>query len=111
MENLITIVYVVGIFYFVMGWLSKLRPRKEISSRSGYHTKRAQSSQKAWDYAQRYSSVGFQWAGLGLIALGLASPYLPGIGAENLAIPFVGLFVVLIISPMVATELALRKHF
>ncbi|HHB79690.1 MAG TPA: SdpI family protein [Saprospiraceae bacterium] len=111
MDNLLLVVYLAGIFYFAMGWLSKLRPKKEITNRAGYHTKRARSSQKAWDFAQRYSAISFQWAGLGLVALGLAAPYLPGVGRDNLAIPFVGLFVALIISPMVATELALKKRF
>ncbi len=111
MDQLVLVVYLAGIFYFAMGWLSKLRPRKEISNRAGYHTKRARSSQEAWDYAQRYSAVSFQWAGMGLIGLGLVAPFLPNIGEANLAIPFVVLFVALIVAPLVATELSLKKHF
>ena len=111
MDKLLTIVYIVGLFYFVMGWISKLRPRKEISPKAGYHTKRARSNQKTWDFAQRYSAIAFQWAGLGLIGLGLVAPYLPGLGSDNLAIPFVGLFVLLILSPILGTEMALRKKF
>jgi len=105
------VVFIAGILYFAIGWFFKLRPPKQINPRVGYRTKRSRSSPKAWDFAQRYSAVSFQWAGMGLIALGLAAPFLPGIGENNLAIPFVALFSVLIISPMVATELALKKRF
>jgi len=111
MDDLLMVVFIAGILYFVIGWFFKLRPPKKINPRVGYRTKRARSSQKAWDFAQRYSAVALQWTGMGLIALGLAAPYLPGIGKSNLAIPFVALFAILIIAPIIATELALKKHF
>jgi len=111
MDNLLMVVFIAGILYFAIGWFFKLRPPREINPRVGYRTRRSRSSQKAWDFAQRYSAVAMQWAGMGLIALGLAAPYLPGVGKENLAIPFVGLFALLIISPIVATELTLKKRF
>ncbi len=111
MDKLLTIVYITGILYFVLGWFFKMRPPKGINPRYGYRTKRAKSSQQAWDFAQEYSTTGLKWAGLGLIGLGLIAPYLPGIGPSNLAIPFVGVFALLIIAPIVGTEIALRKRF
>jgi len=111
MDDLLMVVFIAGILYFAIGWYFKLRPPAEINPRVGYRTKRSRSSQKAWNFAQRYSAVALQWAGMGLIALGLIAPYLPGVGKSNLAIPFVGLFALLIISPMIATELALKKRF
>ena len=111
MENLLLVVYIIGIIYFAMGWFFKLRPTKKINRNVGYRTKRSRSSQKSWDFAQRYSAIAFQWAGLGLIGLGLIAPYLPGLGEEDLALPFIGLFILLVIAPILGTEVALRKRF
>lgn len=104
------ILYLTGIFYFVMGWFTKLKPKKKIGN-SGYHTKKARSSQQAWDFAQRYSAVAFQWTGLGLIFLALGTPYLSRFNIPYFSYVYMLFFVGLTVTPVVGTEIALRKHF
>ncbi|GEM_PF-5332094 len=109
MDKLILVSYFTGLMYYLLGWFFKRRPPRDRHGRKGHRSRRARSSQAAWDFAQRYSATAFQWVGLGIMALGFAARYLPAFAARPAL--FVGLFAILIVAPLIATELALKKRF
>jgi hypothetical protein len=110
--------YINALILTVGGAVFWTYPPKKINGFYGYRTTRSRKSQASWDFAQRYSAKMMTM--LGLVALAVASiahwlrsrlclnseyvmPYDNGITAV--------LVVMVVLPPIVLTELELRKRF
>lgn len=73
MDTLVSAASLSGLVYIIVGLLLYARPPKKINWFYGYRTTRSTSSQKAWDFAQKYSGKLMCWYGVVLIAYGILS--------------------------------------
>ena len=110
--------YINALTLLVGGIVFWMCPPKKINEFYGYRTTRSCKSQEAWDFAQRYSAK--LMTVLGLVALAVASiaHWLQSrlcLNSEYVMLYDNGITAVLVIMvvlpPIVLTELQLRKRF
>ena len=110
--------YSCPLIFLVVGVVFWMYPPKKINEFYGYRTTRSRKSQEAWDFAQRYSAK--LMTVLGLVALAVASiaHWLRSrlcLNSEDVMLYDNGitavLVVMLVLPPIVLTELQLRKRF
>ncbi|MEM7511054.1 MAG: SdpI family protein [Bacteroidota bacterium] len=100
----------VGIVYAVSGFLMQEYPAKKRNYLWGYATCSSMKSQDRWDFAQKYSPKLFINYGLGLIVLGLIENYF-GAWLSADRIFRIAASALLILLPIIQTELELKKRF
>lgn len=66
----------IGAFFVLIGFIMNKFPPQEINSFYGYRTSNSIKSQKAWEFAQKFSSKLMMKAGLFLIVFGLLGYYM-----------------------------------
>ena len=110
--------YISTLILTVVGVVFWMYPPKKINEFYGYRTTRSRKSQEAWDFAQRYSAklmTIFGFAALLVAAVAHGSRNSLCINSECLMLYDIGITVVLplivVISPIILTELELRKRF
>ena len=110
--------YINALTLLVGGIVFWMYPPKKINEFYGYRTTRSRKSQEAWDFAQRYSAK--LMTVLGLVALAVASiaHWLRSrlcLNSEYVMLYDIGitavLVVMVVIPPIVMTEIKLRKRF
>ena len=110
--------YISTLILMVVGVVFWMYPPKKINEFYGYRTTRSRKSQKAWDFAQRYSAKMMMV--LGLVALAVASivHWLRSrlcLNSEYVMLYDIGitavLVVMVVIPSIVMTEIKLRKRF
>ena len=110
--------YISTLILTVVGVVFWMYPPKKINEFYGYRTTRSRKSQEAWDFAQRYSAK--LMTALGLVALAVASiaHWLRSrlcLNSEYVMLYDNGITAVLVVMvvlpPIVLTELELRKRF
>ena len=110
--------YINALTLMVVGLVFWMYPPKKINEFYGYRTTRSRKSQEAWDFAQKYSAK--MMTVLGLVALIVAavvhlfrnslcinSDYLM---LYDICITLL-LTIIVVLPPIVLTELELRKRF
>lgn len=114
------------IFYFVILMLMPLmmiaiggswrkRPPKSINWIYGYRTTRSMKSQEAWEFAHKY--VGELWFKLGIITIIISLIFLFILSftndatAEKMFVAWSLIQAILLIIPIIPTEIALKKNF
>ena len=110
--------YICSLIFLVIGIVFWMYPPKKINEFYGYRTTRSLKSQEAWDFAQRYSAklmTIFGFAALLVAAVAHGSRNSLCINSECLMLYDIGITVVLplivVILPIILTELELRKRF
>lgn len=66
-----------GLCYLIAGGFLYFKPPKKINHIYGFRTGKAMKSQKAWDLAQKYSSIQMLWQGSIFLLLGMLAFLLP----------------------------------
>ncbi|MEM8901969.1 MAG: SdpI family protein [Bacteroidota bacterium] len=100
----------VGIVYAISGFLMQEYPAKKRNYLWGYATCSSMKSQDRWDFAQQYSPKLFINYGLGLLALGLIENYFSGWLSTDRILK-ISATALLILLPIIQTELELKKRF
>lgn len=95
-------------------WMDK-RPPKEINNVKGYRTRRSQSSQEAWDFAQHYSGRLLTYVGIALLVI-TAFLQIPILNGNVLKVSLFGCLVligqcIVLCLTIIPTEAALKKKF
>ena len=110
--------YISTLILTVVGVVFWMYPPKKINEFYGYRTTRSRKSQEAWDFAQRYSAKLMTILGLAaLIVAGGGRLFLNGLCINSdylmqydicitLLLP-----IIVVIPPIILTELELRKRF
>ena len=110
--------YISALILTVVGIVFWMYPPKKINEFYGYRTTRSRKSQEAWDFAQRYSAKLMTIFGLAaLIVAGGGRLFLNGLCINSdylmqydicitLLLPLI-----VVIPPIILTELELRKRF
>jgi len=100
----------VGVVFFLAGYMLLRFPPKKINSWYGYRTKSSMRNQERWDFAQKYS--GIESLRLGVIyiviaVVGLFVP-MPTLLQDFLHLPVMLAFIILMI---VRVEKAIKQEF
>lgn len=66
----------IGVVYFIAGYIQKRFPPKKINNLYGYRTAAATKNQETWDEANRYSALVMIKSGLILLIAGLILSFL-----------------------------------
>ena len=110
--------YICPLIILVVGIVFWMYPPKKINEFYGYRTTRSRKSQEAWDFAQRYSAKLMTILSLAALIVAAAahlfrnslcinSDYLMQYDiCITLLLP-----IILVLTPIVLTELELRKRF
>ena len=110
--------YISTLILTVVGVVFWIYPPKKINEFYGYRTTRSRKSQEAWDFAQRYSAK--LMTALGLVALAVASiaHWLRSrlcLNSEYVMLYDICIMlllpIIVVLPPIVLTELELRKRF
>jgi uncharacterized membrane protein len=110
--------YIGPLIILVVGVVFCMYPPKKINEFYGYRTTRSRKSQEAWDFAQRYSAKLMTVLGLAALAVASIAHWLRirlCLNSEYVMLYDNGitavLVVMLVLPPIVLTELQLRKRF
>jgi uncharacterized membrane protein len=94
------------------GYYFKNNPPKEINKLKGYRTKRSMKSQKAWDFAQIYSSgLLLTWSLAGIAGLALQLYNQKSRNPVTFTLTGVAVLLVIMAGTMYFTEKELKKNF
>ena len=110
--------YISTLIILVVGIVFWMYPPKKINEFYGYRTTRSRKSQEAWDFAQRYSAKLITMFGLAALVVAAIAHWLRNSLCFNsdflmlydicMTLP---LPIIVVLSPIVLTELELRKRF
>ena len=110
--------YISTLIILVVGIVFRMYPPKKINGLYGYRTTRSCKSQEAWDFAQRYSAKLITMFGLAALVVAAIAHWLRNCLCFNsdflmlydicMTLP---LPIIVVLSPIVLTELELRKRF
>ena len=110
--------YICPLIILVVGIVFWMYPPKKINEFYGYRTTRSRKSQEAWDFAQRYSAKLMTIFGLAALIVAAAAHLFRNSLCFNsdflmlydicITLP---LSIIVVLSPIVLTELELRKRF
>ena len=110
--------YIITLIFTVVGVVFWMYPPKKINGLYGYRTTRSCKSQEAWNFAQRYSAKLMTILGLAaLIVAAAARLFLNSlcINSDYLMLYDICitllLSIILVMLPIILTELELRKRF
>ena len=110
--------YICPLIFLVVGVVFWMYPPKKINEFYGYRTTRSRKSQEAWDFAQRYSAKLITMFGLAALVVTAIAHWLQNCLCFNsdflmlydittkLVLPLI-----VVIPPIILTELELRKRF
>ena len=110
--------YICPLIFLVVGIVFWMCPPKKINGLYGYRTTRSRKSQEAWDFAQRYSAKLITMFGLAALVVAAIAHWLQNCLCFNsdflmlydITIKLV-LPLIVVIPPIILTELELRKRF
>ena len=110
--------YINVLILLVVGIVFWMCPPKKINGLYGYRTARSRKSQEAWDFAQRYSAKLITMFGLAALVVTAIAHWLRNCLCFNsdfltlydITIKLV-LPLIVVIPPIILTELELRKRF
>ena len=110
--------YISTLIFTVIGLVFWMYPPKKINEFYGYRTTRSRKSQEAWDFAQRYSAKLMTILGLAaLIVAAVAHLFRNSLCVNS---DYLMLYdtcitsllpIIVVLPPIVLTELELRKRF
>ena len=110
--------YICPLIILVVGIVFWMYPPKKINEFYGYRTTRSRKSQEARDFAQRYSAKMMTVLGLVALAVTSIAHWLRSrlcLNSEYVMLYDIGItavcVVMVVLSPIVLTELQLRKRF
>ena len=110
--------YIITLIFTVVGVVFWMYPLKKINGLYGYRTTRSCKSQEAWDFAQRYSAKLMTIFGLAALIVAAAAHLFRNslcINSDYLMLYDICitllLSIIIVISPIILTELELRKRF
>ena len=96
----------------ITGYYFKNNPPKEINQMMGYRTKRSMASQKAWDFAQVYSSgLLFTWSLAGIAGLALQLYTNKSLTPTTVAFTTIGILFAIVGGVLYFTEKELKNNF
>ena len=110
--------YICPLIFLVVGIVFWMYPPKKINGLYGYRTTRSCKSQEAWDFAQRYSAKLITMFGLAALIVAAAAHLFRNslcVNSDYLMLYDVCITlllpIIVVLSPIVLTELELRKRF
>ena len=110
--------YTCPLIFLVVGIVFWAYPPKKINEFYGYRTTRSRKSQEAWDFAQKYSAKLMTVLGLVALAVTSIAHWLRSrlcLNSEYVMLYDIGitllLTIIVVLPPIVLTELQLRKRF
>ena len=110
--------YICPLIFLVVGIVFWMYPPKKINGLYGYRTTRSRKSQEAWDFAQRYSAKLMTVLGLVALIVAAAAHLFRNslcINSDYLMLYDVCITlllpIIVVLPPIVLTELELRKRF
>ncbi|MFP9115064.1 SdpI family protein [Flavobacterium sp. RHBU_3] len=109
-ENIALPGFLSGIAFAFVGSFMHYSPPSEINGVVGYRTKRSMKSQAHWDFAQRYSGKIMGFGGLVMAVLSALTYFVP-VDVEVKQTAGLIALLVLSVSMIVATEVALKRKF
>lgn len=110
--------YTGPLIFLVVGAVFWMYPPKKINGFYGYRTTRSRKSQEAWDFAQKYSAKMMTVLGLVALIVAAAAHLFRNslcINSDDLMLYDICitllLTIIVVLPPIVLTELQLRKRF
>ena len=110
--------YICPLIFLVVGVVFWMYPPKKINEFYGYRTTRSRKSQEAWDFAQRYSAKLMTIFGLAALIVAAVAHWLRNCICFNSDLLMLYDFciivllpIIVVLPPIVLTELELRKRF
>ena len=110
--------YICPLIILVVGIVFWMYPPRKINEFYGYRTTRSRKSQEAWDFAQKYSAKLMTVLGLMALAVASIAHWLQSrlcLNSEYVMLYDNGitaaLVIMVVLPPIVLTELELRKRF
>ena len=110
--------YICTLIFTVVGVVFWMYPPKKINEFYGYRTTRSRKSQEAWDFAQKYSAKMMTVLGLVTLIVAAAAHLFRNslcINSDYLMLYDICITlllpIIVVILPIVLTELELRKRF
>ena len=110
--------YICPLIFLVVGLVFWMYPPKKINEFYGYRTTRSRKSQEAWDFAQRYSAKLMTMFGFAALIVGAGAHLFRNrlcINSNYLMLYDICITsllpIIVVLPPIVLTELELRKRF